>query len=145
MNALQTRSKTPFDTSGQPSARNENYNIVNTGDKNFFSPQREEEASAEHCFSTKELIANMRSGLSAADNSSADLLPGFKSNNNSVLSKTFYCEECYFKDHESHSDNGSIKSMLTKEYQAWKALSDRPDQLKALWERNYSNYGHMVR
>ena len=86
-----------------------------------------------------------KSGLGAADNSSAEILPECRNNNNSDFSKTFYCEECYFKDHEGHSDNGSIKSMLTKEYQAWKALSDRPDQLKALWEKNYSSYGHLVK
>lgn len=35
--------------------------------------------------------------------------------------------------------------MLTKEYQGWKSLSNRLDELKALWERNYNNYGHLVK
>ena len=87
----------------------------------------------------------MKSGLGASDNGGTDILNEYKNRSNTDFSKMFYCEECYFKDHESHCDNGSIKSMLTKEYQAWKALADRPDQLKSLWEKNYGNYGQLVR
>ena len=90
-------------------------------------------------------LANVKSGFVTHNISTAEIMNEYKTYNYSSARCTFYCEECFFQDHESHTDSGSIKSMLTKEYQEWKVLSDRLDTIKALWERNYGNYSHLIK
>ena len=91
------------------------------------------------------MLAHVKSSYCTHNYSTEEIINEYKSYNSSDARRTFYCEECFFKDHESHSDSGSIKSMLTKEYQQWKVLADRLDTIKALWERNYGNYSHLVK
>jgi hypothetical protein len=61
----------------------------------------------------------------------------------------FVCDKCYFKDHENTCANpmsvgvGSIKSLLTREYQQWGALSQRVTKITSIYEQNLSKYGQL--
>jgi hypothetical protein len=67
------------------------------------------------------------------------------------LHEEFSCSECFFARHEmmctdeNHIGVGSIKSLLTREYQRWSALAQRPNEIQALYNKNVKQYGYLIK